>query len=126
MVSAVIDKINSEKVQKGVTPFQVGDTIRVHVKIREGDKERVQLFTGTVIGRRGSGAMEMFTVRRVSHGVGVERVFPVHSPFIAKIEVESSGRVRRAKLSFLRQRAGKQARLRSRAGEAPAEPEGKK
>ena len=109
--------------------FSVGDTVKVHVKIREGDKERIQAFAGTVIGRKGHGDTEMFTVRRISHGVGVERVFPVRSPHLAKVEVESSSQVRRAKLYFLRRISGKQARLEERvdtavqkAPPAPAKP----
>ena len=90
-----------------------GDTVKVHVKVREGDKERIQLFTGTVIARKGRGSTEMFTVRRISHGVGVERVFPVHSPHVAKIEVETSTHVRRAKLYYLRHTSGKRGRLRA-------------
>ena len=120
MVAGVMERINREKMQENAVPFSVGDTVRVHVKIHEGDKERVQAFSGIVIGRRGGGATETFTVRRVAHGVGVERVFLRHSPYIAKIEVESSGRVRRAKLYFLRERGGKQAKLRSRAREGAA------
>ena len=86
-----------------------GDTVRVHVKVREGDKERIQIFAGIVIGRKGRGLNETFTVRRISYGEGVERVFPIHSPRIAKIEVETAGTARRAKLNYLRERKGKQA-----------------
>lgn len=115
MASPVIDKINKESQEKHKqeTSFGVGDNVRVHVKIREGDKERIQVFKGTVIARDGGGATETFTVRRISHGVGVERVFPVHSPHVAKVEVESSGHVRRAKLYYLRERKGKSAKLRA-------------
>ncbi len=95
-----------------LTPFGVGDRVRVHVLIREGDKERVQIFRGMVIGRSGRGETERFTVRRISHGVGVERVFPVHSPHVARVEIEGSSHVRRAKLYFLRNRVGKTAKLR--------------
>lgn len=112
MVSPVVDKINQEQMRKDLTPFSIGDTVRVYVKIHEGDKERTQLFNGTVIARDGRGATETFTVRRISHGVGVEKIFPVHSQHIAKIEVESSSRVRRAKLYYLRDRTGKSVRLR--------------
>jgi large subunit ribosomal protein L19 len=95
-----------------LAPFRVGDRVRVHVRIREGDKERVQIFKGMVIGRSGGGVAERFTVRRISHGVGVERVFPVHSPHVVKMEVEGASHVRRAKLYFLRDRVGKTAKLR--------------
>ncbi len=89
----------------------VGDTVKVHVKIREGEKERIQVFEGTVIARKGSGISETFTVRRVSYGVGVERVFPVHSPNVAKVETVRYGKVRRAKLYYLRSRVGKAAKV---------------
>ena len=89
----------------------VGDTVKVHVKIREGEKERIKVFEGTVIARKGSGISETFTVRRVSYGVGVERVFPVHSPNVAKVETVRYGKVRRAKLYYLRSRAGKAAKV---------------
>jgi len=91
--------------------FRVGDTVHVHVVIKEGDKERTQVFTGTVISRRHGGGGGTFTVRRISHGVGVERVFPMNSPHVAKVEVESRSDVRRAKLYFLRRRAGRQSKL---------------
>ena len=121
MISRVIDKLHAESIQKAPqVRFAVGDTLKVHVKIREGDKERVQVFTGTVIARKGHGATETFTVRRVSHGVGVERVFPVHSPHLAKIELESSSDVRRAKLYYLRKLSGKQTRLKSAAEKTSA------
>jgi large subunit ribosomal protein L19 len=94
--------------------FDVGDTVDVHTKILEGDKERIQIFTGTVIARSGSGSREMFTVRRIVAGEGVERKFPIHSPKIAKVEVKRKGVVRRAKLYFLRERVGKSVRLRER------------
>jgi large subunit ribosomal protein L19 len=92
--------------------FTPGDTVKVHVKIKEGDKERIQVFQGTVIGRRGSGNGETFTVRKISSGIGVERIFPLHSPNIAKIETVRSGQVRRAKLYYLRNLTGKSARIR--------------
>lgn len=91
--------------------FEPGDTVKVHTKVVEGDSERIQIFDGVVIARRGSGVSETFTVRKMSYGVGVERVFPVHSPRIDKIEVVKSGKVRRAKLYYLRDRQGKAARL---------------
>src|SRR5438552_1153707 len=109
MNQAILDKIESEQFRKNPVDFAVGDTVRVHTKVVEGDKERIQIFTGVVIGRRGRGLNEMFTVRRISYGEGVERVFPVHSPRIAKIEVEQPGRARRAKLNYLRTRKGKEA-----------------
>ena len=89
--------------------FSVGDSVRVHTRVVEGDKERIQIFAGVVIGRKGRGLNETFTVRRISYGEGVERVFPLHSPRIAKVEVEQQGRARRAKLNYLRSRKGKEA-----------------
>src|SRR6266576_2578259 len=105
----IIEKIEREQFKSDVTPFRVGDTVKVHTRVVEGDKERIQLFTGIVIGRRGTGLNTTFTVRRISYGEGVERVFPLHSPRIAKIEVERAGDVRRSKLNYLRNRKGKQA-----------------
>ena len=105
----VLDKIEAEQLKKDVTKFAVGDTIKVHTRVIEGDKERIQIYAGIVIGRKGTGVNENFTVRRVSYGEGVERVFPLHSPRIAKIEVEKKGAVRRAKLNYLRTRKGKSA-----------------
>ena len=105
----ILRKIESEQLKKNRTNFNVGDTVRVHTIVKEGDKERVQIFSGIVIARRGSLINETFTVRRISYGEGVERVFPVHSPRIAKIEVEQEGRVRRSKLYYLRDRKGKEA-----------------
>ncbi|WP_366921636.1 50S ribosomal protein L19 [Metallumcola ferriviriculae] len=99
---------------KQVPGFQPGDTMRVHVKVVEGTRERIQVFEGTVIKRRGEGLRETFTVRRVSYGVGVERTFPVHSPRIAKLEIVRRGRVRRAKLYYLRDRVGKSARIKEK------------
>ena len=96
--------------------FAVGDTVDVHTRILEGDKERIQLFSGVVIGRRGSGTRESFTVRRIVAGEGVERTFPVHSPKVADVVVKRHGRVRRAKLYYLRERSGKSTRLRERRG----------
>jgi len=94
-----------------VPTFSPGDTVKVHVKVKEGEKERVQVFQGLVISRKGGGPRETFTVRKVSQGIGVERTFPVHSPVLEKIEVERHGQVRRAKLYYLRQRRGKAARI---------------
>jgi large subunit ribosomal protein L19 len=100
--------------RKDMPPFRSGDTLRVHVRVREGDKERTQLFEGVCIRRRGNGASETFTVRKVSYGVGVERVFPLQSPGVEKVEIKSRGHVRRARLYFLRDLRGKKARLRSK------------
>jgi len=117
MISNAIAAVDSENRRKEpLAPFNVGDSVRVYVKVREGDKERVQVYSGTVIARKGGGATETFTVRRISHGVGVERVFPVHSPNVVRLEVEGSARVRRAKLYYLRQRVGKRVRLREKTG----------
>ncbi|MFA7173093.1 MAG: 50S ribosomal protein L19 [Kiritimatiellia bacterium] len=117
MISKAIDMINAEQVAKSTEgkatqKFKIGDSVKVFVKIREGEKERIQAFIGTVIARDGGGNTETFTVRRVTFGVGVEKVFPVYSPYIDKIEVERSARVRRAKLYYLRKLTGKKARLR--------------
>lgn len=98
----VIDKINAKQLNPNVPEFRVGDTVRVDVKIIEGERERIQAFEGVVVARKGSGVNETFTVRKDSYGVGVERIFPVHSPSLAKITVVRKGRVRRAKLTFLR------------------------
>ena len=108
-MSSIIDAIESEQFKKDTTPFKVGDSVRVHTRVVEGDKERIQIFSGIVIGRKGRGLNETFTVRRISYGEGVERIFPMHSPRIAKVEVEKQGRARRAKLNYLRQRKGKEA-----------------
>ena len=105
----IIDKIQQEQMKKEIAKFKVGDSVRVHTRVVEGDKERVQIFTGIVIGRKGRDINASFTVRRISYGEGVERVFPLHSPRIAKIEVERAGSVRRSKLNYLRDRKGKQA-----------------
>lgn len=111
MSQAIFDKIEAEQFRKNPTKFNVGDTVRVHTKVVEGDKERIQIFTGVVIGIRGRGLNSTFTVRRISYGEGVERVFPLHSPRIDKVEVERQGVVRRAKLTYLRKRLGKGATL---------------
>ncbi len=121
----IIQELNREHEKDRVDDFDVGDTVDVHVRIVEGEKERVQVFTGTVIARRGGGVNESFTVRRLVQGEGVERVFPTHGPRIEKVVVRQHGRTRRAKLYFLRDRIGKATRLRSRAGKgasAAAEP----
>src|SRR5437868_9921009 len=111
MNQALLDKIESEQFRKQPANFAVGDSVRVHTKVVEGDKERIQVFAGVVIGRRGHGLNEMFTVRRISYGEGVERIFPVNSPRVDKIEIERHGDVRRAKLTYLRKRIGKGATL---------------
>jgi large subunit ribosomal protein L19 len=105
----IINIIEKEQFKSDLNPFNVGDTVKVHTRVIEGDKERIQVYSGIVIGRKGTGINENFTVRRVSYGEGVERVFPIHSPRIAKIEVERKGAVRRAKLNYLRSRKGKSA-----------------
>lgn len=105
----ILDVIQNEQKKSDVPSFKVGDSVRVHTKVIEGDKERIQIFTGIVIGRKGTGIDENFTVRRISYGEGVERIFPIHSPRVAKIEIEKAGTARRAKLNYLRDRKGKQA-----------------
>ncbi|MBX6326147.1 MAG: 50S ribosomal protein L19 [Chthoniobacterales bacterium] len=108
-MNRMIDAVEKEQLKSDVAPFSVGDSVRVHTRVVEGDKERIQIFAGIVIGRRGRGLNETFTVRRISYGEGVERVFPLHSPRVAKIEVEQQGRARRARLNYLRTRKGKEA-----------------
>ena len=123
MNQALLEKIHSEQFRKDKAEFNVGDSVKVHTKVVEGDKERIQIFAGVVIGMRGRGLNETFTVRRISYGEGVERVFPVHSPRVDKVEVERKGSVRRAKLTYLRKRLGKGATLvkeREAKAEAPA------
>jgi len=114
MVLPAIQKINQEGLRSDIPDFIIGDSVRIHVKISEGGKERVQIFPGTVIARDGGSGGETFTVRRISHGVGVERVFPVHSPHLVKIEIAGSGHVRRAKLYFLRKLTGRKSRLKEK------------
>jgi len=111
MNQALQDKIESEQYRKDAAIFAVGDSVKVHTKVVEGDKERIQIFSGVVIGRRGHGLNETFTVRRISYGEGVERIFPLNSPRVDKVEVERHGAVRRAKLTYLRGRLGKGATL---------------
>ncbi len=108
----IIDTLEQEQLKKDITEFSVGDTVKVYVKVVEGTRERLQAFEGTVIQRNGGSVRETFTVRRVSYGVGVERTFPLHSPRVAQIEVLHRGRVRRAKLFYLRNRVGKAAKVR--------------
>ena len=110
-----VEKINMEAAKQDKHPdFNVGDTIKVHYKIKEGGKERIQVYTGTVIARKGHGLMESITVRRISYGEGVERIFPLNSPNLDKIEIDRRGKVRRAKLYYLRGLAGKKARIQER------------
>ena len=111
MNQTLLDKIQSEQFRKDDSKFGVGDSVKVHTKVVEGDKERIQVFSGVVIGKRGRGLNETFTVRRISYGEGVERIFPLHSPRVDKVEVEREGAVRRAKLTYLRKRLGKGATL---------------
>ena len=111
MNQALQKKIESEQFRKNATEFGVGDSVKVHTKVVEGDKERIQIFAGVVTGKRGTGLNETFTVRRISYGEGVERIFPMHSPRVDKVEIERHGAVRRAKLTYLRKRLGKGATL---------------
>jgi large subunit ribosomal protein L19 len=108
-MNRLIAAIEREQEKPDAAKFKVGDGVRVHTRVVEGDKERIQIFAGIVIGRKGRGLNETFTVRRISYGEGVERVFPLHSPRIAKVEVEKAGRTRRARLNYLRERKGKEA-----------------
>ncbi len=117
---SVIEKIEQQQLKTDIPHFHAGDTVRVHVKIKEGDKERIQVFEGTVMGQRRAQNHSTFTVRKISFGHGVERIFPLHSPIIDKIERVRAGQVRRAKLNYLRTRRGKAARIR----EARSEREG--
>ena len=110
----VIKQLEREQMRLDMPAFSSGDTVRVHVKIREGDKERVQVFQGVVISKRKGGMNASFTVRKVSYGVGVERIFPMHSPIIDKVEIVTRGRVRRAKIYYLRKLRGKAARIREK------------
>ena len=114
MSQQILDLVEKTSIKDEPPQFEIGDTVDVHMKILEGEKERIQIFNGVVIARSGSGSREMFTVRRIVAGQGVERKFPVHSPRIAKVEVKRSGVVRRAKLYFLRDRVGKAVRLKER------------
>lgn len=106
--------IERQQMKTSLPPFQAGDTVRIHMKVAEGGRDRLQAFEGVVLGRRGGGVREAFTVRRIAHGVGVERTFPAHSPRIEKIEILRKGRVRRAKLYYLRQKIGKESRVREK------------
>lgn len=110
-MSDILLDVEKPSLRRDLPSFAPGDSVRVHVKVREGEKERIQVFAGVVIARRSGGARETFTVRKISSGIGVERIFPLHSPVIDKIEVERKGAVRRAKLYYLRERRGKAARI---------------
>jgi large subunit ribosomal protein L19 len=125
MTNKLIQHVEKEHLKKDIPQFRVGDTVDVHTRIVEGDKERIQIFAGTVIMKRGSGINETFTVRRIVNNEGVERIFPIHSPFISKVVVRRSGETRRAKLFYLRDRVGKAVRLtetrKTRKDEPPTE-----
>jgi large subunit ribosomal protein L19 len=110
----ILETIEREALRRDLPPFRSGDTVRVHVRVKEGDKERIQVFEGVVIRRRRGGVSATFTVRKISYGVGVERIFPVESPSVAKVEIKSRGHVRRSRLYYLRELRGKKARLRSK------------
>jgi len=110
----VMDRIQKAPLRRDLPPFRPGDTVRVHVRVTEGDKQRIQVFEGVVLRRRGHGVSASFTVRKISSGVGVERVFPVESPNVTKVEIRSRGHVRRSRLYYLRDLRGKKARLRSK------------
>ena len=114
--TAVIEKLEKKQLKRNVGTFRVGDTVKVHTRIIEGEKERIQVFTGTVIARKGTGASETFSVHRVAYGEGMERVFPIHSPRIAKVEVVKEGDVRRSKLYYLRGTSGKASKVKGRLG----------
>ncbi len=119
-MNGIIEEIEKQYLKKDVPDFKIGDLVDVHVRIVEGDKERVQVFSGTVIARKGAGTRETFTVRRIVQGEGVERVFPLHSPNVVEIRPQRRAKVRRSKLYYLRGRRGKAARLRERRGSLPA------
>lgn len=110
-MSTIIENIEKAQLKESVAEFRVGDTVKVYAKIKEGDKERIQVFEGTVLKRQNGGIRETFTVRKNSNGVFVEKTWPVHSPFVEKVEVVRSGKVRRAKLNYLRDRVGKSAKV---------------
>ncbi len=110
-MSNIIDKITASQLRDDIPEFRAGDNVRVHVRVVEGERERIQLFEGLVIARRGRGISETYTVRRISHGVGVERTFPLHTPRVAQIDVIRRGKVRRAKLYYIRELSGRAARI---------------
>ena len=111
-----VKELTASMITEDAPKIEIGSTVKVHVKIREGERERIQIFEGTVIARNNSGIAETFTVRRISYGVGVERVFPVHSPNVAKVELVRTGKIRRAKLYYLRDRVGKAAKVKELIG----------
>ena len=110
----LIREIEKEQLKSEAPEFNIGDYVKVHVKVKEGNRERIQIFEGTVIARKGGSIRETFTVRRISYGVGVERIFPIHSPKVVKVEIVRRGKVRRAKLNYLRKRVGKAARVKEK------------
>lgn len=110
----IIKQIEAEQLKSDVTAFNVGDTVKVHLKVKEGKRERIQIFEGTVMKRQGGGLRETFTVRKISYGVGVEKTLPLHSPKIEKIEVSRRGKVRRARINYLRDRVGKAAKVKEK------------
>ena len=114
IIMNVLDSITQEYLKTDVPAFNVGDTVKVHVKIKEGNRERIQIFEGFVLKKQNGGVAETFTVRRIASGVGVEKTFPIHSPLVEKIEVVRRGKVRRAKLNYMRQRTGKSAKIKSK------------
>ena len=120
LVLDLIKSIEQEQINPNIDNFSIGDHVRVHLKIKEGNRERIQIFEGTVIAKKGSGARETFTVRKISYGVGVERVLPLHSPKIVKVETVRKGKVRRAKLYYLRDKIGKSARIKEKLMSKPA------
>lgn len=111
MINPIIDSIEKEQLKKELTPFKVGDTVKVYSKIKEGERSRIQVFEGIVLKRQGGGVRENFTVRKLANGIGVEKTWPLHSPNVEKIEVVRQGKVRRAKLNYLRGRVGKKAKV---------------
>jgi len=113
-IEKLLEAVEEDNMKDEVADFRSGDTVKVHVKVREGGKERIQIFEGVVIQRKGGGTRETFTVRKISHGIGVERIFPVHSPKIDKVEIMKRGDVNRSKLFYLRERRGKAARVREK------------
>jgi large subunit ribosomal protein L19 len=117
-----LHQVESAYLKSDIPDFRPGDTVRVHVRVVEGNKERIQVFQGVVLGRRGGGTRESFTVRKISGGIGVERIFPLHSPVIDRIEMVRRGKVRRAKLYYLRDLRGRAARIEERRDDRPAEP----
>lgn len=110
-MNEIIKKIEAEQLKENAPEFNVGDTVKVYAKIKEGNRERIQVFEGTVLKRQGGGARETFTVRKTSNGIGVEKTWPIHSPHVEKVEVVRRGKVRRAKLNYLRKRIGKAAKV---------------